>query len=172
MRFLTSLIVLLALVSFKPQEDTSVQIQWLTWDEAIALNAQQPKKILIDVYTDWCGWCKKMDKETFSDPKIIAMVNTHFYAVKLDAEQKEQVLYKEHTFSFQPEHGRRGAHELAISLLDGRMGYPSLVFLDEKEQRITISPGYKDVSAMQLELSFISGNHYVDQTFEAFKNQQ
>jgi thioredoxin-related protein len=172
MKRLSSLMILFVLVGFKPHDDAPTQIQWLTWDEAITLNAQQPKKIIIDIYTDWCGWCTKMDKETFSDPTIIAIVNTHFYAVKLDAEQKEQINYKEHTFSFQPEHGRRGAHELAISLLDGRMGYPTLVFLDETEQRITISPGYKDINAMQLELSYISGNHYQDQTFEVFKTQQ
>ena len=62
------------------------QIQWRKFEEAIAANEENPKMILVDVYTDWCGWCKKMDKETFTDPRVIAHFQKNFYAVKLNAE--------------------------------------------------------------------------------------
>ena len=64
-----------------------VAIKWYTWDEAIALNAKNPKKIFIDLYTEWCGYCKKMDANTFKDPEVAKYMNEHFYAVKFDAEQ-------------------------------------------------------------------------------------
>ena len=63
------------------------EIQWLTMEEAYEKTQKEPKKILVDVYTDWCGWCKVMDRGTFRDEKVVAYVNEHYYAVKFDAEQ-------------------------------------------------------------------------------------
>ncbi len=77
---------LLLSLSLKAQD----QIQWMKFEEAIAANTKQPKMILVDVYTDWCGWCKKMDKETFTNPKVIAHLKQNFYAVKLNAENTQR----------------------------------------------------------------------------------
>lgn len=163
---------LIFISSFSRIEEEPETIKWYTWEEAVKLSESNPKKLLIDVYTDWCGWCKKMDKETFSNPDIIKLVNKDFYAIKLDAEQKEDIVYRDFTFKFNPKHGRKGAHDLAVSLLDGKMGYPSLVFLDEKHNRITISPGYKVVEGLKQELKYISEGHYSTMTFEEFKNKE
>lgn len=163
---------LILISSFSAEENGPATIHWYSWEEAIILNEKHPKKLLIDVYTDWCGWCKKMDKETFTHPAIIDLVNKDFYAIKLDAEQKEDIVYKDFTFSFNPEHGRKGAHDLAVSLLDGKMGYPSLVYLNEVQNRITISPGYKTVEGLQTELEFIGGEHYTSMNFEEYKSKK
>ncbi len=146
----------------------SAQIEWLSWEEAVKKNQQQPKKILVDVYTDWCGWCKTMDKKVFADPVIAAYVKEHFYAVKFDAEQKETLKYDGHTFNFNTEIGRRGSHELAYALLDGRMSYPSIVYLDENRDRISISPGFKPADKFINELNFIKGGHYRTKTYQEF----
>ncbi len=66
------------------------QIQWMKFEEAVAANANNPKMILVDVYTDWCGWCKKMDKDTFTDPRVVAHLKKNFYAVKLNAEDTKR----------------------------------------------------------------------------------
>jgi thioredoxin-related protein len=144
------------------------KINWLSWEEAQELMAKEPKKMFIDLYTDWCGWCKRMDRETFTDPEVAKHINQHFYAVKFNAEQKEEINYKGHTMKFRGE-GRRGAHELAISLLDGRLGYPSFVYLDENQDRITISPGYKTPDVLVKELRYIGGEHYKTTKFENFQ---
>lgn len=146
----------------------AAQIEWLSWEEAIARNQEAPRKILVDIYTEWCGWCKKMDKAVFTDDTIVAYVNKNFYAVKLDAEQRESLEYAGHTFRFKADAGRRGAHELAITLLEGRMSYPSIVYLDEEEQRISISPGFKPADRFIKELTFISGSHYETKTYQEF----
>lgn len=140
------------------QEGNSQAIHWYTWEEAIAASEQQPKKFFIDVYTDWCGWCKKMDATTFADPQVAEYMNQNFYPVKLDAEQKEDIVFDGHTFKY-IQSGSRGVHELAYALLDGQLGFPSYVYLNEKRQRITVSPGYKPVSALMQEMQTISGQY-------------
>ncbi len=146
------------------------EIKWMTWEEAIAANNKTPKKIFVDVYTDWCGWCKRMDKTTFADQTVIEYMNEHFYAVKLDAEQKEDINYDGNTFKFVAS-GRRGVHELAYALLDGRLGYPSYVYLSEQQERITISPGYKDVDGLMKEMRFIAEDHFKTTSFQDFVNK-
>ncbi|OAV45490.1 DUF255 domain-containing protein [Lewinella sp. 4G2] len=146
----------------------SAQIEWLTWDEAISRTKENPKKILVDVYTEWCGWCKKMDKTVFRDPEIVDYINANFYAVKFDAEQRESLVYEGQQLKFNTDLSRRGAHELAYSLLDGRMSYPSIVYLDEHRDRITISPGYKAPEKYGRELRFIQDNHYKTKTYQEY----
>lgn len=165
------LLAVTAFFAFRPAVETEPaaadEIKWYTWEEAIQLAEDQPKKLFIDMYTDWCGWCKRMDATTFKDPGVVKHLNDNFYPVKFDAEQKEEVEYKGHTFKFIAS-GRRGVHELAYSLLDGKLGYPSYVYLDEEQRRITISPGYKPADKMLKELQFITGEHYKNGTFEEF----
>ena len=76
------------------------KIHWLTLKEATERNKQQPKKFLIDVYTEWCGWCKRMDATTFEDKAVVSYVNKNFYAVKLDAETKDTFIIRISRMSF------------------------------------------------------------------------
>lgn len=146
---------------------TETKIKWYSWEEALAESKDNPKKLFIDVYTDWCGWCKRMDKTTFQDPKIVEYMNENFYAVKFNAEQKEDIDYNGHTLKYRP-NGRRGFHELAYSLLDGRLSYPSYVYLDEVQNRITVSPGYKTADALIKELQYVAEDHYKSTSFRDY----
>lgn len=133
--------------------------KWYTWEEAIAANAKEKKKIFIDIYTGWCGWCKRMDKTTFQHPDVVAYLAEHFYSVKFDAESKRTITYNDTEFKY-VQAGRRGVNTLAYSLLEGRMSYPSVVYLNEKEQRIMISPGYKGPKDFLKELKYIAEEQY------------
>ncbi|MEZ4685817.1 MAG: DUF255 domain-containing protein [Bacteroidia bacterium] len=121
--------------AFMPQKGSTAtsksetQINWVSMEEASELANTTPKKVLVDVYTDWCGWCKRMDKATYEDPKVVAYINEHFYAVKFDAEQHEDVVLGDRTFKFRADAGRRGVHELAVAMMDGKMSYPTTIFL-------------------------------------------
>lgn len=149
-------------------EKTNESIEWLTWEEAIAKNEKEPKKLFIDVYTDWCGWCKRMDASTFKDKDVVKYMNENFYSVKLDAEMKKEVKFKDHTFKFVA-NGRRGYHELAAALLENKMSYPSFVAMDEKIDRITIIPGYRDAKGMMPILEYIGGNNYKTMTYGQYE---
>lgn len=137
-------------------EASVADINWLSWEQAVKANARSAKPLVVDVYTDWCGWCKRMDATTFKDPRVAEYVNANFYAVKLDAEQKGDIVYDGTTFSFQQQ-GKRGVHTLAASLLDGRLSYPSIVYLNGEMERTMISPGFKDADALLAELKQAAG---------------
>ena len=143
------------------------ELTWYTWEEAMVLQKKNPKKLMVDVYTDWCGWCKRMDRETFQNPKVAAYLMEHYYPIKLDAEQRETIVFDGVEFEWR-DAGRNGIHMLAYSLLDGQMSYPTIVFLNERTERIMISKGYKKTDRMLKELEFINDERYRDTTLDAF----
>ena len=62
------------------------EIKWMTLNEALAAQKKVPKPIFMDVYTDWCGPCKMLDKNTFSNPEVAAFISKNYYAVKFNCE--------------------------------------------------------------------------------------
>lgn len=126
-------IILLGFASFTgPESEKENSIKWLTLEEAQELTEKEPRKIIMDVYTDWCGWCKKMDKTTFADEKVVDYVNKNFYAVKLNAEGKEKINFKGQEFT-----NAELARALQVS------GYPTVVFFDETFSRFQPLSGYR-----------------------------
>lgn len=134
-----------AFLAFKPSPtpltDTKT-IKWYTLEEALAAQEKNDKKIFIDMYTDWCKWCKVMDQKTFTDQTVIDYMNENFYAVKFNAEQKEAITFNGKKYNYL-QSGRRGIHELAYELMDRSASYPSFVLLDENLNRLGYIKGYK-----------------------------
>ncbi len=143
-------------------------VQWMTFEEAMAAMETEPRKVFIDLYTDWCGWCKRMDANTFSNPVVAAELNTKWYPVKFDAEQKEPVVYKGKEYTFVPS-GRRGYNQLAAELAAGRLSYPTTVYLDENGDPIQAIPGYKDAYSLDKILKFFGKDHYRNKTWVEFQ---
>lgn len=144
------------------------EVEWLTFEEAIALHEENPKKLLIDLYTDWCGWCKVMDRETYSKTEIANYINKNFYPVKFDAEQKEVVEFNGSTFKYVAS-GRRGVHELAAALTNNKLSYPTTVFMDEELRIIQPIAGYLKPNQMEPILLYIGGDHFKDTDWAEFK---
>lgn len=130
-------------------------IKWISWDEAVEAHARSPKMLFIDVYTDWCGWCKVMDRQTFTDPKVIKHLNDNYYAVKFNAESEPPVVFRGQEYKV-VSGGRRGIHTLAYALLEGELSYPSYVYLNQNFQRITVSKGFKPAEPFLEELQTVT----------------
>lgn len=141
-------------------------VKWYTIEEAEKMAKESPRPIFIDTYTDWCSWCKKLDSETFAHPVIIEILNTKFYAVKFNAEGKEDVTLKGTTFKNDGKNGR--THQLAVALLQGKMGYPSVVFMNDKIELLTVVPGFKPAKDMEPILQFFADKAYLTKTFDDF----
>lgn len=157
LRTILFLSILISIGSWRPVEKSGVN--WLTFEEAISLHEQNPKKLLIDLYTDWCGWCKVMDRETYSKTEIANYINQNFYPVKFNAEQKQSVEFNGHTFEYIPS-GRRGVHELAAALTNNQLSYPTTVFMDEELRIIQPIAGYLKPEQMEPILLFIGDDHF------------
>lgn len=135
------------------------QINWLTWEEAQAKNKVEPRKFIVDVYTQWCGWCKKMDKATFQNADIASYINKNYYAIKFDAETKTDIQVKEKIYKYIRQ-GTSGYHQLAAEITFGKLSYPTIVFLDEHLNVIQPIPGYKDAISLEKILKYFAENYY------------
>ena len=144
------------------------EIHWMSIDDVQVAMKKQPRKVWIDVYTDWCGWCKRMDKTTFTNPQLIQYMNEHFYAVKLDAEQKADIRFMGKMFKF--EEGQR-TNAFAVHLLGGadKLSYPTSVFMEENFQAPQPIPGYQDVKTMEMLLKYLGEGLYKTTPFPEFQ---
>ena len=129
-------------VTVTPAATTASGINWYEMKDLATLQENAPKKVIVDVYTDWCKWCKVMDEKTFSDQALAKYLNENYYLIKLNAEQKEDILFNGNTYSYQ-EGGRRGYNELAVELCQGSLSYPSFVLLGEDLKVIDVTRGFK-----------------------------
>jgi thioredoxin-related protein len=143
-------------------------VKWMTFEEALQKSKTAKKPIFIDVYTDWCGWCKVMDKSTFSDPAVAKILNDKFYAVKFNGEQKEDVQFDGKTFKYVGE-GGRGYHELAAALLNNQLSYPTVVFLDEEFRMIQPLAGYRKAPEFHPIVQYIGEGHYKNTKWEEWQ---
>ena len=141
--FLISLVLLLGL-EVRAQEE----VKWLTLAEAEKLNKENPKPYLFDVYTDWCGWCKHMDKTTYADPIVISFVNAHFYPVRINAESTDTLFFDGKVYA-PVRNGNKFISSLAVEMLGGQMSYPTTVFKYDPAKINLVVPGYLEIVKMQ-----------------------
>jgi thioredoxin-related protein len=132
-------------------------LQWVSFDEGIVEARKNNKKLLVDVYTNWCGWCKKMDENTYSDPAVGAYLKKHYVVVKLNAESEKSLRYKDVRYT-----------EREFAGAFGIKGFPSTIFLKSSGEPITIFPGYADATMFQNVISFIAEDHYLRMEFDEY----
>jgi thioredoxin-related protein len=147
----------------------AAKVKWMTFEEAVAANKKQPKKIFIDVYTTWCGPCKMLDANTFSHPVIAQYLNMHFYPIKLNAEMTDTVRFDTVIFVNRNPGGQRSPHDLAISLLSGKLMYPTTVYLDEKFTMLGPLAGYLTPQQIEPVLAYYAENAYKTMSWEEFQ---
>ncbi len=138
-------------------------IHWMTLEEAVKAQAENPKKIIMDIYTDWCGPCKMLDKNTFHHPQVAEYINAHYYPVRFNAEGNDTITFKGKTYTnpgYDPARkGRRNsAHQLTRYF--GVRGYPTIVFLDENADLLTPLTGYYQPKNLEIFLKLFATDDY------------
>lgn len=164
MKIVIALLLLLVFEMVKAEEE---EIKWLTIAEVEKLNQEKPKPIIVDFYTDWCGWCKHMDKTTYSDPAVVSFINRYFYPVKINAESADTVVFRGKIYP-PVKSGSKYVSGLAVEMMGGKMSYPTTVFLYDKEKINIVVPGYLDVIKMQGFLIYFIENAYLSTNINDF----
>jgi len=143
--------------SYAEPQDT---IQWLSLDEAMVAFEKEKKKLIFEIYTKWCSWCKQMDEVTMMQTSVAQIVNRDYYPVKFDAECKTRVKFKEKEYEFVMRPGMGGLHELAAEFLDNKLSYPTIVFLDENLNIIQAIVGFKTPDEFEKIVSYFGTDEY------------
>ena len=169
------LIIVLQLFGFN--ELQAQNIEWMSLAQAMEAQKKEPKKIFMDVYTDWCGPCKLLDKNTFQNPDVFRYISEHFYAVKFNAEGTEEITFYDQKFTnpnYDPNrNGRNATHQFTQFL--GVRGYPTMVFFSEDGDPIMPLVGYYKPKQIELYLKMIKQGDYQvfskPEDFENYKNK-
>jgi len=135
------------------------KISWMTWEEMEKAQKNEKRKVFVDIYTEWCGWCKKMDKTTFQNKDVIKYINQHYYAVKFDAETKKTIELDGKKYKY-VKNGRRGYNQLAADLLKGKLSFPSTVFLNEDLSLIQPVAGYLEAPQLEMMITYFAEDQH------------
>ena len=159
------ILMILAVTIFVSANSIAQEIKWVTFEEALTLQKKKPKKIMMDVYTSWCGPCKMLDKNTFQNPDVAKFVNDNYYAVKFNAEGNDVVKYKNVTYTnpgYKAEMAsrRNSVHNLTLTLQVN--AYPTIVFFDEKGETISPIRGYQTPQQLELYLKMFKDDKHKD----------
>ncbi len=140
-------------------------LNWISFEEAAQLQQEKPLPILIDVYTHWCGWCKVMDKKTYSKPVVIEYLNKKFYLIKFNAETKEPITWRGKTYTYNPQYR---THGLAVALLNGELAYPTTVFIPDAQSQPQPVPGFLETQELELMAKYFGEGHFGKTAFESY----
>ena len=139
------------------EEAKPFALNWLSYNEGLALTEKENKYVLINFYTDWCGYCKKMDKEAYSNEEVKSILNEHFVIVKVNAESENKVI----------ENGEE-ITERELARLYQVSGYPTNWFLESNHSRIAPLPGYVTTEQFIPVLNYIGEGWYKTISFKEY----
>jgi len=163
--FLCSLLVLLVTTTgFAGAPGDSVsdkaELPWKPFTDGFAEAKKGEKKIMVDVYTTWCGWCKRLDADTYSNPKVVAYMKDHYVSIKLNAESSTSVMYKDTSYS-----------QIQIAQALGVKGYPTIAFFDSDGNLITKIPSYLPPERFLPIVKYIGEDYYKKMSWDEYEKQ-
>ena len=143
-----SALIALFLVAAPAPAAAGSGIAWRGWDRGLEEAKASNRPVLVDVYTQWCGWCRRMDAEVYARAEIRDYLKQNFVVVKLDAEASDPARYEGRAFT-----SRSLAARFGVS------GYPTTVFLRPAGEHLVNVPGYVDADRFLLVLRYIAEGH-------------
>jgi uncharacterized protein YyaL (SSP411 family) len=137
----------------KPKTPQPVDVTWANWNDAYPQAKKDKKLVLVDVYTNWCGWCKKMDRDVFTDPQVENMLASNFVTVKLNPERTDM------TYAIDTMH-LNGTQMYNLLTNGQRTGFPTIVVLDpSNNQIIHAEAGYLDAAEFTKTMQQVLGSY-------------
>jgi thioredoxin-related protein len=159
----TSIIILCCSQKPAPAND---HVKWIGLDEAVTNLQKEKRPLLIDLYTDWCGWCKVMDKKTYSDKRVADYVGNKFYAVKINAETHDKITWNNKIYSFNSNYR---SNEFAVYLTNSRLEFPTTIFIPADGGAPQAIPGYMTPKDFELLVKYFGDGGYGKIPFEEYQ---
>lgn len=141
------------------------RIQWLSIEQANLKMKEDPRPVIIDLYAKWCYWCKVMDKKTYNNQKVVEYINQKFYPVKLDAETKERIQWRNREFDYNKD---VNMNEFSLFLTNGQLSFPTTVIYTSANEAPATVPGFMSPDEIEPILKYFGEKHYKTQTFQDF----
>ena len=158
---LVSMVLTASALSLPAAAGQGPAVQWRGWDRGLEEARASGRPVIVDVYTDWCGWCRRMEANVYSQPEVRDYLSRKFVAIKLDAEASDAARYQGRAFT-----SRSLAAQFGVS------GYPTTLFLRPAGEHLVSVPGYVDADRFLQVLRYIGDGH-MDRgvTFQEFTKQ-
>lgn len=144
------------------------KIQWISFEALAEQYKLNPKPIIIDVYTTWCGWCKVMDNTTYANAELSQYVNEKYYAVKLNAETKSSIIFNGKKYNYNPNYR---VNELTLYLTGGNLSFPHTVLLAGSDAQPAPLPGYLKPRQLEGPIKFYGERADSIGTFVSFNSK-
>jgi thioredoxin-related protein len=141
-------------------------VKWLSLSEASARLQNEKRPILIDLYTDWCGWCKIMDKKTYSNTKVARYLQENFYPVKVNAESRETMTWNGKSYNFNADFR---TNDFAVYVTQGRLEFPTTVIIPADGSEPQAIPGYLEPKDLELIVKYFGEGKYGKISFDEFQ---
>lgn len=161
---LAAVVVLLSVAPLK------AQVEWTTIDEMGSIDLKENNKLgFIDFYTTWCGRCKKLDSDTFTNDTVARILNKYYMAAKVDAETKDDITWKGIVYK-NPDLTRKTTHSFVKHIIIGKISYPTTVVLDKHMNVINVLPGYFSPKDFVKVLWYFVNDNYKKYPFENYND--
>jgi thioredoxin-related protein len=164
--FIAITAILLSATPGGPALAPPASVQWLSLPEAETKGKGEPRVIIMDIYTDWCYWCKVMEKNTYEDPRVAAYVQAKFYPVRFNAETKNSITWKGQSFAYNPSYK---VNELAMSLTKGNLAYPTTVIITPDDHAPQYIAGYLKPTDLEPVLKYFGEGAYKTKSYRDFR---
>lgn len=143
------------------------KIWWTSLDKLDEKVSQNSKKYMVYIYFDGCKWCKSMEEETFGENTIARYINAHFNAFQINAQSAEKIIIDGKTYS-STKSGKYDFNGLATELLNGKMRFPGIVFLDENFKKLASYTTFIKPEEFELLLAYYADEFYKSMIWPKF----
>lgn len=152
--------LLAAAVASSASAGEKQELKWRPFEAGFTEAKKTNKKIMIDVYTDWCLWCKRLDRDVYGNDQVAAYLNRQYITIKLNAESNAEIQFNETSYT-----------EASLAQAFGVTGYPAIIFFDSNGEPLDKLGGYVPADQFLPVIKYFGDDIYKTMSWNEFRQQ-